>query len=99
MLMIVMMRRLMADIVGMLLFAIHGDDHVGAGDAALLGALARETDAGQPKPVHPLDEGVGIGDEFQQRGHEHIARRAHIAFEIQRLHSAIPFIWLMRFAR
>ena len=98
-LMIMVMLVLMAFVVGILLFAVDGHGHVDAVDAALHGVLALEAHAGQPEGVHPIDEGRRIVQKIAQRGHQHVARRAHVALKIKRFHSDIPFIRLMRLAR
>ncbi len=86
-------------VVGQFLAAVHGHGDVGAGDAELFGGPALQADAGDAEAVHPFDEGVGIGDEFAERGHQHIPGGAHIAFEVEDFHASIPFIWLIRLAR
>ena len=86
-------------VVAELLLAIHGHSHMGAGDAALFGALALHAHAGQAQGVHAGGEGVGVGHEFGEGGHQHIAGGAHAAFDVERFHGSIPFIWLMRLAR
>jgi len=99
MLVVVLMMMLMAFVMRILLFAVDGHGHVDAVDAALHGVLALEAHAGQSEGVHPIDEGRRIVQKIAQRGHQHVARRAHVALKIKRFHSDIPFIRLMRLAR
>ena len=87
------------DVVGMLLLAVHGHGDVGAGDAALLRRAALKAHAGQAQGVHAGGEGVGVGHEFGEGGHQHIAGGAHAAFDVECFHGSIPFIWLIRLAR
>ena len=75
------------DVVGMLLFPVDQHVHVGAGDAAGLHFMGGHGDAGQ-KAVHGLQKLRLLlgGQKFKEGRHEHIARRAHIALQIQCLH-------------
>ena len=86
-------------VVVRLLEAVHGDGDVRAGDAELLRRLPGEAHAGQAQAVHAVDEGLGVGEQLAEGGHQHVARRAHGAFEVERLHGWIPSIWLIRLAR
>ena len=62
------------------------DGDVRAADAAAKGVLAAQVYARQVERIHPGDEAVAIGAEFEQCGHEHVAGRTHIAFEVERFH-------------
>ena len=75
------------DIVGMLLFPVDQHVHVGAGDAAGLDFMGRYGNAGQ-QMVHGLQKCLLLlrGQKLKEGRHEHIARRAHIALQIQCLH-------------
>ena len=68
------------------LLSVDFDGDVRAADAAADGALAAQAHAGQAERIHLGDEAVAIGREFEQRGHEHVAGRTHIAFEVERFH-------------
>ena len=72
---------------------------MGAGDAAFLRALALQPHPRQAEGVHAPDEGVRLGQQLQQRAHQHIPRGAHVTFDVKRPHASIPFIRLIRFAR
>ena len=69
-------------VVAVLLLAVHGHGDVGAGDAALHGALALKAHARDAQAVHAGDEVVGPVDQLRQRGHQHVPRRAHVAFDV-----------------
>ena len=53
---------------------------------------AAEGAGDEPEEAGAVDEAVGIGDQLAQRRHQHIARRAHVAFQIQCPHASHPFI-------
>ena len=79
------------DVLGDLLPAVHRDAHVDAGDAQLDGLFALEGDAGKAQAVHLAQEGGFVGQKVVQGRHEHVASRAHAAFEIQGLHWHFSF--------
>jgi hypothetical protein len=84
MVMIVMVFMVMVmNVLGFFLLAVHGHLHVGARNAALDGLLRFHMHAGQAQAVHFFNESLFVGNQFQQRRHQHIARRAHGAFQIQ----------------
>lgn len=60
--------------------------HMGAGNAAFDGLFRLHMHAGQIQGVHFVDKSLLVGDQLQQRRHQHIARCAHTAFEIQGFH-------------
>ena len=87
-------------IVGMLLLTVHRYMNLRARHAALFDVAALEAHPGQAQRVHPGDKALRIGEQFGKRGHQHVPRRAHIAFDVKRLHaSSIPFMRLIRLAR
>ena len=59
------------------LLAVHADGEMGRGDAAAGDRLTDEFDARNVKGVQFRDDGVGIGEEFKQRGGKHVAGGAH----------------------
>ena len=69
-----------------LLRAVHGHGHVGAGDAAFHGGRSVVFHAGDAECVQRREGGIAIRTELQQGGSQHIARRTHGAVEIQGLH-------------
>ena len=86
----------------MLLRAVHGHTHVRARNAAGGGRAGLQADAGQAQTVHGRDKTILVLQQFIQGGHEHIARRTHVAFNIQCSHldvSSSPSIWLIRLAK
>ena len=87
MVMAVMMRM---NVLGFFLFAVHGHLHVGARNAALDSLLRFHMHAGQAQAVHFFNESLFVGNQFQQRRHQHIARRAHGAFQIEGFHGVPP---------
>ena len=72
---------------GPFLFAMDFDGNVRAVKAAAHGVLAAHLHARQAERVEAGEEVVGRGMEFEQRRHQHVAGGAHVAFEIERLHS------------
>ena len=88
MLMFVLMRVVMRMVMpvrvqGFFLLPVDRYLHMGAGDAALDGLLGLHPNAGNLERVHFVKKSLPVGDQFQQGGHQHIARRAHGAFQIQ----------------
>ena len=72
------------------LLAVHGDGDVGAGDPALDTGSGGDSHPRQAQGVDPAEEALRIGVEFQQGRGQHVASRAHVAFQIQRFHSDAP---------
>lgn len=69
-----------------LFLAVDRHADVQAGDAALLVLRAGDLSPAAEQGVHALHIALGLGQQGQQRGHEHVTRRAHIAVQIQQLH-------------
>ena len=84
--MVMMMLPAQRHVLHDLLLPVHRDGDVRAQDAALLGPPALEPHPGQLEPVHRRDEPVRVGDQLRQRGHQHVPRRAHVAFDVEYLH-------------
>ena len=72
------------------LLAVHGDGDVGAGDPALDTGSGGDSHPRQAQGIDPAEEALRVGVEFQQGGGQHVASRAHVAFQIQRFHSDAP---------
>ena len=72
------------------LLAVHGDGDVGAGDPALDTGGGGDPHPRQAQGVDPAEEALRVGVEFQQGRGQHVASRAHVAFQIQRFHSDAP---------
>ena len=81
-----------------LLRAEHGHRNVRAQHAAFFRALRLHPHAGQAERVHAPEKALRVGMELEQRRHEHIARRAHVAFQIECFHALFSVRWLMRLA-
>ena len=73
------------------LLAVHGDGDVGAGDPALDTGGGGDPHPRQAQGVDPAEEALRIGVKFQQGRGQHVASRAHVAFQIQGFHSDAPF--------
>jgi hypothetical protein len=71
---------------GFLLHAIHGYAHMRSGDAALDGRFGGHMHPGQAERIHLINKRLFILCQFQQRGGEHIACSAHIAFQVKGFH-------------
>ena len=69
-------------VVGVFLLAVHKYMDVRAGDAALFTGQALKARPGQAQAVHAVDKGPGIVHQIGQRGHQHVPRRAHVAFDV-----------------
>ena len=79
MLVMVMVSVLMFVVVMSLLVTVDGDTHMGAGDALANGWLCLNGYAGE-ETVHAEKEFFFIRAQLVERGHKHIARRAHGTF-------------------
>ena len=79
MLMMVMVFMFVVVVVMPLLVAVDGDTHMGAGDALAKGWLCLNGYAGE-ETVHAEKEFFFIRAQLVERGHKHIARRAHGTF-------------------
>ena len=90
MVMVVHMRMAGAAVDALLLLAVHGHRQVRAADAALLRRLPAERHPRNAQPVQLLYEGIGVGQQLEQRAGQHIARRAHAAVQIQYFHGSRP---------
>ena len=77
-------------VAGFLLRSAHGHLHPGARDAAGPGGQGGEGHPGQAQGIHGADKGRLVGQQLVEGGHEHIARRAHIALKIQNFHGREP---------
>ena len=91
MLMIVMMivfvaMGMVVFVVGVFLDAVHGHGDVRAADAALLRGLPLNAHPRHAEAVHLVDKGIRRVDQLRQRAHQHVARRAHVALDVQRFH-------------
>ena len=77
-------------VVAVLLHAVGQHGHVQAPHAAFFGGLHAHLHAGDG--VHHLQEFLPplLGQQVQQSGGEHVPRRAHVAFQIQRFHAVSP---------
>ena len=74
----------------------HGD--MGTFHPAFDGGLCGNVYTGQTYGVHGFQKCRRIGQQLQQRCHEHIAGSAHIAFQIECFHPVTP-MWLIILAR
>ena len=75
-------------VAGFLLRAVHRDGDAGALNSAFLRLPGAVRDAGDAQAVEPFEKAAGLRQQLQQRGCEHIARRAHAALQIQRFHGS-----------
>jgi hypothetical protein len=71
---------------------------MGTADSAFDRSNRSDLDIGDAEMVETMDEILGIGVEFQQGRHQHIAGGTHVALEIERLHF-FTSIWLIMLAR
>ena len=81
-----MMRFMEMHIIAFLLFAVNRDGKPGAGDAAAHCRFPPELHAFQSKRIHPRRKCIRIGQQFGKGSGQHIARRAHSAFNVQQFH-------------
>ena len=81
-----------------LLRAEHGYRNVRPHNAAFFRALSLDPHAGQAERIHAAQKVLRIGMQLEQRCHQHVARRAHIAFQIECFHRLPSVRWLMRLA-
>ena len=89
-LMVVVMIIVMIVTIGPLLDTVDGHMHVGARDARGDAPLGLQVHAGEGQVVHGVQEGLFVLQELIEGGEQHIAGRAHIAFQIQCFHLRIP---------
>lgn len=89
-LMVVVMVMVMIVTIGPLLDTVDGHMHVGARDARGDAPLGLQVHAGEGQVVHGVQEGLFVLQELIEGGEQHIAGRAHIAFQIQCFHLRIP---------
>ena len=75
---------------GQFLRTVDGHAHVCSRDAAFDGRLRHNADARQAERVHFCEERLAVGQKLIQRAHQHVARRAHGAVQIDGFHSAPP---------
>ena len=75
---------------GQFLRAVDGHAHVRSRDATFDGRLRQNADARQAERVHFCEERLAVGQKLIQRAHQHVARRAHGAVQIDGFHSAPP---------
>ena len=74
------------NVYALLLRPVNSDRNMGTGDPAADRGLQRHMHPGKAQGIHLLHEGLPVGDQLQQRRHQHIASRAHVAFQIQSFH-------------
>ena len=79
----------MAMQVLVLLQAVDGHGGVGAGDAVALRARELHLHAGQAQLRHFAQKALAVGRQLIERGHQHIARRAHAAVKIKCSHCSV----------
>ena len=79
--------------------AVHGHAHVGAHHAAFFHPFTGHLHARDTQTIHLPHKSLGVAGQLTQGAHHHVAGRAHIAFQIQCLHSSNPLIWLIMLAR
>ena len=74
------------------LLSVHRYPHMGSGDSAFDSRLGRHLHPRQPDGIHPVNESLPVLCQLQQCSGQHIARRAHAAFQIQCFHrfSSLP---------
>lgn len=89
-LMVVVMVMVMIVTIGPLLDTVDGHMHVSARDARGDAPLGLQVHAGEGQVVHGVQEGLFVLQELIEGGEQHIAGRAHIAFQIQCFHLRIP---------
>ena len=89
-LMVVVMVMVMIVTIGPLLDTVDGHMHMGARDARGDAPLGLQVHAGEGQVVHGVQEGLFVLQELIEGGEQHIAGRAHIAFQIQCFHLRIP---------
>ena len=78
----VFMRRGIRRVTGAFFLSVDIHMHVRARNAALHCTFLFKADAGDPEGVQPREEGVGIGEQFQEGCREHVAGGAHAAVQI-----------------
>ncbi len=74
----------------------HG--HMRPRDPALHGRFRRHLHPREAERVEPLNKGFRIRVEFEKCRGQHVPRRAHVAFQIDRFHFAAS-MWLIMLAR
>jgi hypothetical protein len=84
--MMMFMGMMLFRISGFFLFPVHCHPHMGSGDSAFDGRLGRHLHPRQPDGIHPVNESLPVLCQLQQCRGQHIARRAHAAFQIQCFH-------------
>jgi hypothetical protein len=77
-------------------FAVHQYMQMSAAYTAFFGSLGDEFDSGDAKSVKLAQNGVFVLKKVQQRGADHIARRAHSTVYVKSFHflASMWFIWL-----
>ena len=70
----------------MLLLAVYGHRHVGAGNAAGGGGLGLQPDPRQAQPVHGAEKPRLVLQQLVQGGHKHVPGGPHAAFQIKCFH-------------
>ena len=61
-----------------------------AGDSTGYPFLGFHMHTGQSQSIHSIQEFLLVFQKIIQRCHQHVASRAHIAFDIESLHVIIP---------
>ena len=92
MVMLVMMP--VMDVLRLLLSTVYRNLHMCPGDAALHRGLRGNRDTRKAQSIHFINKSLPVFRQLQQGRGQHIARGAHRAFQIQRLHSV--FLPLLR---
>ena len=90
MMMVVIMVVVMVMIItGFFFHTVHGHLHMGTGDPALHSRLSTHLNARKSQRIHSVDKSLPVLCQFQQGSCQHIARSAHIAFQIQRFQLSV----------
>ena len=89
--MVVLMHMVMVPVQAFLLLPVDKNRHMRALNAAFFHSLRAIFRFGKAQRIQPRHELLRLRQQFQQRCGQHIARSAHIAFQIECLHACIPF--------
>ena len=74
----------------LLFFSVYCHCHMCAGDSTGYPFLGFHMHTGQSQSIHSIQEFLLVFQKIIQRCHQHVASRAHIAFDIESLHVIIP---------
>ena len=75
---------------GFLNFPVNVDFHPDARNAGFRRPLGVDVNSRQSQRLHPRKKPLFIGADVIQRAHQHIARRAHVAFKVKLSHGFPP---------